>query len=71
MITKEIALTLRHGQILHNVHKLNSSNEPTRCRVNGQCKVWKTRPNDFQLPVKAGLYEYGYITPENAKDWTI
>ena len=32
------------------------------CRRNGQVKTWKTRPDDFSLPVKRGLYDHGYIT---------
>lgn len=31
-------------------------------RRNGKTKLWKTRPNEFRIPVKRGLYEYGYIT---------
>jgi len=34
----------------------------TECRRNGQVKLWKTRPMEFSLPVKRGLYDYGYIT---------
>ena len=40
-----------------------------RVRVNGKCKTWKTRPNDFCLPVKHGLYTYGYIDQNNAAEW--
>ena len=34
-------------------------------RINGRIKTWKTRPLDFKIPIKFGLYDYGYITPEN------
>lgn len=59
MVTKEQALTAKefHQQ------------EGAKCfnwRRNGQTKVWKTRPDDFRVPVKFGLYNYDYITPENA-----
>jgi hypothetical protein len=37
-----------------------------RIRRNGQTKTWKTRPNDFRIPVKYGLRECFYITPDNA-----
>jgi len=56
-ITKEIALTLKHGQYLYHINNLAG-----RVRVNGKVKTWKTRPNDFKIPVKRGLYEYGYIS---------
>lgn len=37
--------------------------------VNGACKTWKTRPNDWCLPIKYGLYEYGYVgTVANCED---
>ncbi len=28
---------------------------------NGRTKIWKTRPGEFRIPVKYGLYDYGYI----------
>jgi len=49
----------------------NSDGTAVRCRVNGTCKTWKTRPDDFRLPVKYGLKECFYITPDNAGDWTL
>ena len=30
-------------------------------RRNGATKLWKTRPDDFRIPVKAGLNVCGYI----------
>lgn len=38
-------------------------------RRNGATQVWKTRPDEFRIPVKHGLYEYGEITHQNASDW--
>ena len=31
-------------------------------RRNGKTQVWKTRPEDFRIPVKWGLYTYDQIT---------
>lgn len=70
MITRDIATAAHHGQIFHHRTLRNSDGTPVRCRVNGRCKVWKTRPDDFQLPVKYGLKECFYITPRNAHEWT-
>lgn len=42
---------------------------PLECRANGKCQTWKTRPADFKLPVKYGLKECFYITPETAHEW--
>lgn len=71
MLTKEQAVALRYGQELHHVSKKDSRGAPMRIRVSGKCQTWKTRPNDFKLPVKYGLYENGYITPSNADDWRL
>lgn len=34
-------------------------------RRNGATKTWKTRPGEFRIPVKFGLYSYDYITHTN------
>lgn len=31
-------------------------------RRNGATKTWKTRPDEFRIPVKHGLRDHGYIT---------
>lgn len=35
-------------------------------RRNGRTQTWKTRPDDFRIPVKWGLRGYDSITPANA-----
>lgn len=69
MITKEIALT-QPREMWHITAK-NADGTPLRCRSNGGCKTWKTRPDDFKLPVKYGMYEYDYITPALARSWCL
>lgn len=66
MITKQIALTARKFE---HVTEKNKDGTPARCRAMGKCKVWKTRPDDFKLPVKHGMYTSFYITRDNANDW--
>ena len=68
MITKEQALTARHFE---HVTLKGSDGKPVRCRAMGACKTWKTRPNDFKLPVKYGLYQSFYITHDNAGEWHV
>lgn len=41
----------------------------TKCRKSGRCQTWKTRPDDFRLPVKHGLYESSAIVPSNMADF--
>lgn len=36
-----------------------------RVRRNGQTKTWKTRPGEFQIPVKAGLRSCAYLRHDN------
>ena len=72
MITREIAVAAggSWGRVTFYHRTLrNSRGERVECRTNGKCKVWKTRPDDFQLPVKYGLRDCFYITPHNAGDW--
>lgn len=71
MITKDIAQQLRYREELQHVKLRNKDGSPVRCRVNGACKTWKTRPEDFSLPVKYGLRDCFYITLVNAEQWKV
>lgn len=42
-----------------------------RWRRNGATKTWKTRPNEFRIPVKWGLRDYSYITELNAHEFHV
>ena len=37
-----------------------------RFRRNGRTQLWVTRPEDFRIPVKFGMYGYGQITHRDA-----
>ena len=69
MINKEDAMCLLNGTILHHVVILGSDKQPVRCRVNGKCKTWVTRPSNFRLPVKHGLRNCFYIDQNNSDEW--
>lgn len=66
MITKEQAMT--HTMFYH-VRFVNADGTAVRARANGRIKLWKTRPDEWRLPVKYGLKGCFYLTPRNAKDW--
>lgn len=68
MITKTDALAARSFE---HVSLKNADGTPMRCRANGQCQTWKTRPDDFRLPVKHGLRGTFALTPSNAADWRV
>lgn len=66
MVNKNDAMIFR---LFEHVSLKGSDKQPIRCRANGKCQTWVTRPEDFKLPVKHGLRNTFYITPANAADW--
>lgn len=62
MITLAQAKALYKGQILYHVHNRNADGSPQRWKVNGQVKTWKRSPDRVEIPLKHGLYSYGYLT---------
>lgn len=67
MLTKADCVNARYGQTFRYLSGTYArSKELKQVRVSGKCQTWKTRPDDFKLPVKYGMYESLYITPENA-----
>lgn len=68
-MTRDDAVNANLRQTFYHARERNRDGTAVRCRVTGACKTWKTRPEDFKLPVKYGLKMSFYITPANAKDW--
>ena len=69
----QVKVPVKHGTFFDNGRLVTRYDLPTttdckpiRWRVNGKCKTWKRNPERFQLPIKHGLYSYGYLTNENA-----
>lgn len=71
MIKVEQAKELTYRQELYHQSLRGSDKQPIRVRVNGKCKLWKRSPERFQVPVKHGLYDSGYITETNCHDWCL
>ena len=79
MITKDQALKLNYGDILHYTGQSNCAEitgprggktyKVTRVRVSGKCKIWKRSPERFHIPVKYGMYESLYIDEHNCVDF--
>jgi len=69
VITRQQAAELKHGQILHHGTQRGSDKLPVRARVNGKVQFWVTRPGDFRIPIKSGLYAYEQISPSVAHAW--
>lgn len=64
-LTINKAKRLKPGDIVYQSNKLNSDGTLRRWKVTGKVKVWKTNINRVKVPVKHGLYTYGYITENN------
>lgn len=71
MLTKQQAMSLRPGTVLHHVKLKGGDQQPLRVRVSGRCITWKTRPAEWRLPVKYGLYVSSTISPANAMLWCV
>ena len=70
-MTFEEALNLKYGQSLIHYKFKNADKSPVRCKVNGKVKQWKTRPGEFLVPVKRGLYQFFYLDQGNASEWSV
>lgn len=42
-----------------------------RFRRNGKTRVWKSRPTEFRIPIKRGLYQYGFIDHTNCNNFYV
>ncbi len=59
-----------YSTFYHRTKTYGDGVTPIQVRRNGRTKRWKTRPTEFQIPVKYGLKECFYITQANADDWS-
>jgi hypothetical protein len=73
MITKEKLLEMNGWGDLHE-GECNQKIGPRggvylnqqHVRLNGKCKTWKTRPDEFRQPIEIGFRDHDYITHLNA-----
>ncbi len=66
-MNREQAKTLKFGQTLIQTFE----GKQYRWRVNGKVKTWKRDSNRIQVPLKHGLYKFGYLTKDNLNIFTI
>jgi hypothetical protein len=52
-----------------HINLKNADGTRLRARRNGKTKTWKTRMNNFDIPIKHGLRDYGYIDEINCGFW--
>lgn len=67
-VNPRTALTAHH--FWHRKIKRRDGRTAVGARRNGATKTWKTRPGEFRIPIKIGMYDYSYITDKNAHEWT-
>jgi len=65
MITKAMAMSTREFHYAPACTPKRVEN----WRRNGMTQTWKTRPNEFKVPVKFGLRAYSYITDLNCHEF--
>jgi hypothetical protein len=75
MLTKEQALTSRsfhYGSCRFEVGPRGGIRvKIEERRRNGATQTWKTRPEEWRVPVKYGMYTYGEITHWDAANWHV
>lgn len=67
-VNQRTALDARY--FWHKTHKLADKRTALRAYRSGATKTWRTRPNEFRIPIKFNMYRSGYITDRNAHEWT-
>jgi len=65
------AKALSPGQIVYHVRECNADGTPKRWKVNGRVRTWKRDGERVCVPVKHGLYAYGYIDEDCIDQFTL
>jgi hypothetical protein len=71
MITLAQVKKLDYRDEIYHVTLRDSKGHSLRARVNGKIHLWKTRPTEFRLPMKHGLYDTFDLTHDNAHEWSL
>ena len=72
---EEIEEALDQGRLEMRLYKWESGypqfDKFGKVRRNGKTQQWKTRPSEFRIPVKYGLYVYDAVTEKNLDQFRI
>lgn len=71
MVTLAQAKQLGYRDELYHKDLKDSRGHSVRAKVNGKIQLWKTRPTEFRLPMKHGMYDTFQLTQDNADQWTL
>ena len=61
MINLTQAKQLKYGDMIHHTTLKNADKTPMRFTVKGEVDIWKRDVDRIRVPLKHGLYEYGYL----------
>lgn len=61
---------LAAGDYIYSRRIFSSDGRPASAKVTS-VQLWQTRPNDFKIKWKYGMYQYGDITPYNANQFSL
>lgn len=64
MTRQELEAALDAGRLSHSM----GNGKFWKIRRNGKTQTWKTRPNEFRIPIKAGLRATGNLTQDSIRD---
>jgi hypothetical protein len=67
----EEAKKLAYGQIIYSRSFKNADGSPQRFKVNGNVKTWKKDNSRIRVPLKRGLYEFGYLDEYNISQFDL
>jgi hypothetical protein len=70
-LTLEEAKALKTGDWIYSRFDFDSRGNPRRFKVNGMPKTWKRDPSRVRVPLKYGMYEFGYITEDTLNNYTL
>jgi len=71
MVTLKKAKNLKPGQIIYHKNFKNADGTAMRFKVNGKPKTWKRSPKKVKVPLKRGMYEFGYLDEYNKLQFTL
>jgi hypothetical protein len=67
MISRSEAMTVdvfHYGECVRRIGPRGGVTERVEnWRRNGKTQTWKTRPDEYRIPVKYGMYNFSQITP--------
>lgn len=70
-MTLEQAKNLHVGQTIYDTMHKNADGTPARWRVNGAVKTWARNISRVMVPIKHGLYDFGYICETNLSRFSV